>query len=534
MKKKSELSKSETPSPASKSQFIDGLQDAMKTGAAAETVQRFGSAVKEHLVSYSAVDHETGQTLKKGLKSISEYKINPDYQEQNIKQQAGFSAEVKSVARKNAERIIRQSEGRVTRTDDIGRVNDVLYDLYELDSSGHIINGSGSQMKFVGNFPKALLDKLHTGQFQKYLDADCFIDVADDDYNALMGTAGSNGIIDEEINKLRHQMENAQRKGKDSLVQQMRLKIEKHEKIKSRLRKSGLTRQEAIEARLHPELSVAKDIVKLSTQAGLEQVKYGAAISGSISIIRNIAACAQGKKTPEKAAESVVVDTGTGAATSFAVAFSGSVIKGGMQNVGNEYVRTLANTNLASSLVTTSLHVGKTLHRYIHGEIDAAECVEQLGAGGVGEIGAAMFSSMGIATIPAGAPMLLSVLGGMAGATFGYTAAVACYRELSDSLKEAKLSREERLIIERECAEAVQMIQEYRAEMNSMVSKYMSNKLQAFYDGFSELDNAIMTNDIDGFIEGNVKIQRALGHESQFSSMDEFDAFMSSGAALKL
>ena len=45
-------------------------------GAQDEVVHRYGAAVKEHLVSYSGVDHETGQILKKSLDSISREKIS--------------------------------------------------------------------------------------------------------------------------------------------------------------------------------------------------------------------------------------------------------------------------------------------------------------------------------------------------------------------------------------------------------------------------------------------------------------------------
>lgn len=93
--------------------FIDGIVNA----ESAETIQRYGAAVKEHVVAYTGIDNETGKHLKKGLKSISQSKINPQYANQNIQQQAGFSAEVKAAARENAERIIRGDKNRTNRTD---------------------------------------------------------------------------------------------------------------------------------------------------------------------------------------------------------------------------------------------------------------------------------------------------------------------------------------------------------------------------------------------------------------------------------
>ena len=47
---------------------MDRLTAAGITGAAAETVQRYGSAVKEHAAAYAGQDNESGKQLKKGLK----------------------------------------------------------------------------------------------------------------------------------------------------------------------------------------------------------------------------------------------------------------------------------------------------------------------------------------------------------------------------------------------------------------------------------------------------------------------------------
>ena len=73
----------------------ENLKKASVEGAAAEIVQRYGSANKEHLVAYSGIDNEINKKLKKSLDSISKEKINPDYEFQNTQQQAGFAAEVK-------------------------------------------------------------------------------------------------------------------------------------------------------------------------------------------------------------------------------------------------------------------------------------------------------------------------------------------------------------------------------------------------------------------------------------------------------
>ena len=164
--------------------------DIILGNAASEVVDRYGSAIKEHFVAYSGVDNETEKQLTKGLKSISQYKVNPENKYSNLKQQAGFSAEVKHVARKNAENIINKNGQRIVRTDDIGRVNDQLYDHVTYDEHGNIIEQS--QMKFVGHDSSSALQKLASKDYQKYLDNNVPIDVPSEQYEGIKIEAEAN------------------------------------------------------------------------------------------------------------------------------------------------------------------------------------------------------------------------------------------------------------------------------------------------------------------------------------------------------
>lgn len=72
---------------------LDKVAKAAKLGASFDTVSTYGSAIKEHFFAYSGVDNENGIALKNGLKDIAKFKVNPEFAEENIKQQSGFSAE---------------------------------------------------------------------------------------------------------------------------------------------------------------------------------------------------------------------------------------------------------------------------------------------------------------------------------------------------------------------------------------------------------------------------------------------------------
>ena len=503
-------------------------------GAAAERVSRFGSAVKEHFVAYTGKDSEKGKTLVKGLKEIATFKVNEEYHDQNIKQQAGFSAEVKAVARKNADAIIEGSDHRFIRTDDMGRVNDQILDVVELDVLGQEIIGQGAQMKYVGKDYKELLAKLRGPKYKKYLDADALLAVPDDYYEQLVDHGSQKGWISIQIDKLQAEIDHLQDGGNPDTLSRKKEQLEDLKKIKKNIRKGGLTSKEAIEARKDPRLSTAKDIGKLAHKAGMEQAKTGAVITGSVSIVRNVVACMKGEIEPKDAAAAVAKDTGTGAAVSYATAFTGAVVKGSMQNASSAYVRSLSKTNLASGLVTTTMDIGKTMTRYIRGELTGAQCVEQLGEQGVGELGAAMYASVAVASVSGSGSVALSVIAGMAGSTLGYAAAVAVYQELAASLKEYELAKEQRIQAEQECAEAVLMIRQYRQEMDRAVEQYLTDHLEVISSGFQAMDESILAGDTAGVLSGNAAIQEVLGRKAQFQTQDEFDDLMLSDAAFKL
>lgn len=498
------------------------LEYAAQSGAAYEVVGRYGSASKEHLVAYSGQDNEYGRTLKRGLKKTSESKVNPEYRSQNLKQQAGFAAEDKYTARQNAEKIIKRDRTRVYRTDDVGRVNDPLFDHVLLDSDGIEIPGTGEQMKFVGSNPKACLKQLESEKFQKYLDADATITVPSDYYEGIIAEANK------EIASLENQLARAKQNNNQQLASSIEKRIEKVKKIKNSVKDSGITNKEALYARQHPKLSTAKEVVKISHRAGLEQAKYGAAISGGVSLIKNLVAVTKGEKSTKDAALDIAVDSGKGAVTAYTTAFAGSAIKAVMQNSKRPLLRTLSKSNAPAMMVTSVIDVAKSMKRYCKGEISGVDCLIEIGEKGTSNIGAAMFAAVGQAAIP------IPVVGTLVGSMIGYALTSAFYGSLVSALKDAEIAHENRIRIEKECEEAIAMIRQYRSEMNDYVQRYLKYYNDVFNDAFMQMDDAFLSNDIDLFIGGANKITRALGGVEQFTNMNEFDSFMNSSQAFDL
>lgn len=495
-------------------------------GASYETVQRYGSAAKEHLVAYSGMDNETGTRLQKGLKSIQKQGINRQ-------QKAGWAAETKDPAHSNEENIIAGKSKKKIRHDDLPNTpaNHPLFDHVEVDSEGNIIAGSGSQMKFIGasaNDPtgagnaERALKKLQSKDFQKYIDNDVKIEVPKDEYQRMIDKAT------EEIDALQKQLERARTNGNADAVAKIEKKIDNLNKLKKNLRPSKLTRKQSLEAVDNPEISTIKSVANISHKAGIKTAETAALIGGSASLVRNIVGMCKGDLEADEAAVNIVKDTAQSAAVGYGTGFAGTAIKGAMQNSTSEYTRALAKTNVAGTIVAVTVSASKTLTKYFKGEIDGTQCLEDLGEQGTGMIASSMFTVIGQAVIP------IPVVGGLIGGMVGYALSSATYGILMTSLKEEKLAHEERIAIEKACEEHIKMIREYRAQMNAIIEEYLSDTMEIFNESFSGIKAALAIGDVDLLIESANEITYALGGNKPFETMDDFNNKMMMGTTFKL
>ena len=495
---------------------VDNMVNAATLNAESKTINRYGSAVKEHLTAYSGRDNERNQVLKRGLKDISNSKVNPKYEQQNYKQQAGFAAEVKETARENAERAKHGIKNRVTRTDDIGRVNDPLYDHVELDANGNEIAGSGSQMKFVGKNADECLNKLMSKQYQKYRDNNVPFEVPSDYYDDMQKE------IDNRVNRLEQQKQNAQNRGDIRLADKHQKRIDELKRTKNNMRKSHVSNKEAMEARKSPRLSTAKDIHKISHEAGIEGAKTGAMIGGGISAITNMVEVLDGKKKLDDAIIDVAGTTSKSAITGYVGTYGGTMLKAAMQNSGSTMIRSLSNTNLPGAIASTVISSVSAFGDFLDGKIDGVELLTRVGKNGVATATSAAYAAAGQLLIP------IPIAGAIIGSMVGYSLTTMIYSGLIKAKQEAKMAREERIQVEAYCNEIIPKIRAYRQEMNAYMDNYIADYSTAFDHAFSDIKSSMQIGDVDGFIDGVNQITRKLGGQVQFNNMKEFDEFMKS------
>ena len=206
-----------------------------------------------------------------------------------------------------------------------------------------------------------------------------------------------------------------------------------------------------------------------------------------------------------------------------------SAVLAGISAVG---IKELANKEISSALVDSAQQIGIWVIRYMKSEISGADFINNLTGPGNQKLVKDMMSALkihekfGVNSVEEIFQLSYPVM--------AYTASMAAYKELRKAQKEYAEAQEERLQIEKACAESVAMIRQYREEMERVVSKYLTEHLETFESGFAAMDQAIMEGDVDGYIKGNVEIQKILGYDTQFTNQQEFDDLMDSDFAFKL
>lgn len=491
-----------------------------------ETVGRFGSASAEFLKGLRGVDQQTGQVFNRNLRDIAKARINPDYAEHNIAQQAGYAAEVVKTSRENAEHIINRSGTRVSRTEDVPGygANHTHFDHVELFED-KVVAGSHSQMKFV-NDPVDLMRKIAEGEggskkdLSRYLEAD-WLDLPSEQVEQ------AKQVCRERAADLRNQAERVAANGDEALAARLRQKADNYDRLEGKVRDAGFSREQARDYRLEPELQTLKDIGRVSHRAGLEGARFGAAIGGSISLVTNLVALHSGDKALSQAASDVALETVQSAGIGYATAFAGATIKGFMQQSSSAHLRSLSSTSLPTLAVSISLALGNTVSRYAGGEIDEQQMLEEVGATAYGMLSSTVFSAVGQVVIP------IPVVGAMVGSMVGYTVSNLFYQSFLQALHQQRATREHYLFIREKCEAAREVAQSYRLRIETLIS----HKTEAFGADCSVLIAALAgcdDLDADVFAQRINDFAAQLGTKLQFASRKEFDTFMASDEPLTL
>ncbi|MCQ2854196.1 hypothetical protein JT054_02260 [Helicobacter pylori] len=496
-------------------------------GSTAEESALYASANREHFSDWDR------------LEEISKRKINPKYSNQNINQQAGYSAEIKEQARVNEHNILAGKRERIVQYDDLSSEqkaqvkklfpnyatpskNHELVDYVGVDKKGNVIPGTLTQSKFVGRNGEECFKKLLSKDYEKYLENGAKMNVPKDYYRDIQKVA------DAKIKSLESQIAKQKGLGNFQKAAHLEEKLQKCKTIKAHTRPASATKGEAIEARLNPNLSTAKDVTRVSHQAGMNAAQTGVLIGGGVSLVTNVYECIANGKDPIKALKHTTIATLKGGALSYGSAFASSSLGGLMQSNANKVIQSLGKGSLPAMIVGACVANVTILTRYFSGKIDKTELLKQLGKANATLVSSGAMAVAGQTLIPI--PVVGALVGGFVGAILSET----CFNAFLKAREEAKLARQRRIEIEKECRELIKLLEAYQNQFKEVFEQYFHETTRFFNQNFDELERALYAGDADLAIRVNNKIQERLGQKPLFNNTQEFWELMNNGGNIEI
>ncbi|WP_414736091.1 hypothetical protein [Helicobacter pylori] len=448
-----------------KKQKYSNITDATTMGSTAEESALYASANREH---FSAWDR---------LEEISKRKINPKYINQNINQQAGYSAEIKEQAHVNAHNILAGKRERIVQYDNLSsgqkaqvkklfpnyatpKKNHEIVDYASVDEKGNVIPGTLTQSKFVGRNGEECFKKLLSKDYKKYFENGAKMKIARNHYGDFQRA------VNTRIKSLESQIVKQKGLGNFQKAAHLEEKRQYCKTIKAHTRPARVAKGEAIEARLNPNLSTAKDVTRVSHQAGMNVAQTGALIGGGVSAITNIYECIANGKDPMKALKHTLVATAKGGALSYGSAFASSSLGGLMQSSANKIIQSLGKGSVPAMIVGACVANATILGRYFSGKIDKTELLKQLGKANTTLISSGAMAVAGQALIPI--PVVGALVGGFVGAVLSET----FFNAFLKAREEAKLARQRRIEIEKECRESIRQLEMYQNQFKEVFERY--------------------------------------------------------------
>ncbi len=497
-----------------KKQKYSNITDATILGSTSEESALYASANREHL---SVLDK---------LEEISKRKINPNYINQNINQQAGYSAEIKEQAHVNANNILAGKRERVRQYDDLSSVqkaqigerfpdyatpskNHEIVDYISVDEKGNVIPSTATQSKFVGRNGEECFKKLLSKDYKKYFENGAKMKIARNHYGDFQRA------VNTRIKSLESQIAKQKGLGDFQKAAILEKELQKCKTIKDHTRPASITKKEAIEARLNPNLSTAKDVTRVSHQAGINAAQTGALIGGGVSLVTNVWECFANGKDPMKAIKHTAIATLKGGVLSYCSVFASSSLGGLVQSSANRIIQSLGKGSAPAMIVGACVANATVLTRYFSGKIDGTELCKQLVKANTTLVSSGAMAVAGQALIPI--PVVGALVGGFVGAVLSET----CFNALLKAREEAKLARQRRIEIERECREIIKLLEIYQNQFKEVFEKYFHETTKFFNQSFNELERASYAGDADLAIGVNNKIQERLGQKALFDNKQE-------------
>lgn len=361
----------------------------------------------------------------------------------------------------------------------------------------------------MGRNGEECFKKLLSKPYKKYFENGAKMNVLKDYYRDIQKAT------DAEIKKLESQIAKQKGLGDFQKAAILEKELQKCKTIKAHTRPASITKAEAIEARLNPNLSTAKDVASVSHQAGMNAAQTGALIGGVVSLATNVCEYFANGKDPIKAIKHTAIATLKGGALSYGSAFASSSLGGLMQSSANKIIQSLGKGSAPAMIVSACVANATVLTRYFSGKIDGTELRKQLVKANTTLVSSGAMAVAGQALIP------IPVVGALIGSFVGAILSETFFNAFLKAREEAKLARQRRIEIEKECREIIKHLEAYQNQFKEVFERYFHETTKFFNQNFDELERALYAGDADLAIAVNNKSRECLGQKALFDNKQE-------------
>jgi len=380
----------------------------------------------------------------KGHKHISKHLLHPVYKSQNLKQQAGFNAEINFVTKSNVKSIRNGSSVFAFRTDEIGRINDQETDVVWInEKTQQQVFSSKTQIKFRGSSGKENIQLFLTPkEFQKY----------EDQLLAIPSEQFSEALIylDKQIASLEQKREFLKDNGNVKELENLLQKKDRVESVKSRLIDGG-SRKKAMQYRLNPLNEYLKDSIKEAHYAGKQAAIQGAVIANILTvpfIAKRLYSDENYKITD--GSKDYFKQMVTSIVSSYVVTGATILIQGQLTQSPSDLTQNFLKMNMTRPMITTSVEITKNLKRLSSDpNYELSNFLTDTSEYIVASLSATFFTTAFKSVLPKALPKVIASFPGM----LGYIAGQYIVKELIRLENEARISKERLHEIKEFCSE---------------------------------------------------------------------------------
>ncbi|KAA6503847.1 hypothetical protein E5A79_04005 [Helicobacter pylori] len=251
-------------------------------------------------------------------------------------------------------------------------------------------------------------------------------------------------------------------------------------------------------------------------------------LGGFVSSIKSIYECQKKGKDHKEAFKHTAIATLKGGALSYGSAFASSSLGGWMQSSANKFVQSLGKSSAPAMIMCVCVANATILGRYFSGKIDGKELLKQLGKANTTLVSSGAMAVAGQALIPI--PVVGVLIGGFVGAVLSET----FFNAFLKAREEAKLARQRRIEIEKECREIIKLLEAYQNQFKEVFEQYFHETTKFFNQSFDELERVLYAGDADLGIGINNKIQERLGQKALFDNSKEGWDFITSRGRIEI